>query len=37
MQVKSTRQIARTGQALAWGQVIAQNAEHDLRYQLLAD
>jgi hypothetical protein len=29
------RQLARTGEPLAWRQVIAQNAEHHLRHQLL--
>ena len=35
--MKAPRQVARAGQALAGRQVVAQNAEHDLRDQLFAD
>src|SRR5258708_20874986 len=37
MQVEAPGQIARTGQTLAWRQVVAQDAEDDLGYQLLAN
>ena len=37
MQVEAPRQIARAGQALPRRQVVAQDAEHDLRDQLFAD
>src|ERR1700752_1401964 len=37
MQMKAPRQVARRGQTLAGREVVAQNAEHDLRHQLLAN
>jgi hypothetical protein len=33
----ATRQIARAGQTLAWSEIVAENAEDDLGYQLFAD
>ena len=37
MQMKTPRQFASAGQALARRQIVAQNAEHDLRDQLFAN
>jgi hypothetical protein len=37
MQVKAPGQFPRAGQALAWREVVAQNAENDLRDKLLAN
>jgi hypothetical protein len=37
MQMKPPRQFARRGQALARCQVVAQNAQHNLRHQLFSD
>jgi hypothetical protein len=37
MNVKPPGQLSRAGQALAWLQVVAENAENDLRDQLLAN